>query len=236
MSRRKDRRCHDCGQPLRGRGGRATRCGPCQAAVNKVRDADRHAANRERRSTLRRLARQGLSEAEPEDLVNEVVNYTRAEQAPRLDPAFPYRPNPRHDAATRASLDLHESASDEPDQATAWDRMFHRGNSDGGVIFPAPNMGTSGRGIRGRDSVPEITDWAAAGMLHRPSPAAGQRAMQAHVQDRFGGKVAMSPPIHSGQLESNAPHLQAREQVQIEQQRMASEHARSLAGYNSMRR
>jgi hypothetical protein len=113
VSRRKDRRCADCGDLITARGGRAVRCVPCQAAVDRDRDADRHAANRERLSTLRRLRRLGTPAVEPPEVL-ETVDYSQGgEQAPRLYPKFPNHQNPRHDAVLRARMQQQESAGDE---------------------------------------------------------------------------------------------------------------------------
>jgi hypothetical protein len=209
------------------KGNRAKRCDDHQAAFHASRERDRYSRVKDKISTHRILRRQGAEEYEgPHE--DDVIDYTRGDPQPGLRPLTGYRSPSRHDTARRVQEDHARRLADaEPDQAS-WDEVVNR-QPDRRVAFPpAPGSSALAGGFRGRGEVPEITDWASAGQFYRPSPAAGQRALQAHTSDRFGGRVEYPPAIHSGQLESNAPHLQAREAVQAAQVRQASEHSRSL--------
>jgi hypothetical protein len=195
-----------------------------------VRDAERHASNRERVSTLRRLRRQGLNELDPDERQpDRIIDYTVADQRPRLAPLSPARQNPRHDTATRIRMD-HQAQDVGDSEMTDWETLqaarARYGHTT--VAFPAP-PGSPERGFRGRDEAPQITDWAAAGELYRPSGRAGQAALAQQAQDRFGGRVSMPPPVHSSQISSSMSAMEQREQVQVQRDRQASDHMRNMA-------
>jgi hypothetical protein len=92
------------------------------------------------------------------------------------------------------------------------------------------------RGLYGHEERRELINPAAEGTLHRASPLAGRRALQAHVQRRFGDVIPIPPAVHSGQLCAPPSSMVQAEQRVAEQQRQASEHARSLGGWASTRR
>jgi hypothetical protein len=157
MSRRRNRCCERCGEPLTGRGGRAVRCAPCQVDDRAERDRARHAGSREeQRSTRRRLQRQGLSEPPPsvpavhggDGRSRPPTIITTAAQAARAAAEKPvaerrlYRQNPRHDAATRARLDRDEEA--EASDMTTWDALNGPARNGRTVDFhPAQGPGES---------------------------------------------------------------------------------------------
>lgn len=239
MSRRKDRRCEDCGTSIAGRGGRAIRCEPCQDVVDRERDHDRHAASSERRSTILRLRRQDLSEPDPAEYQDpgEVVDYSRGDPLPGMRPVAHYRSSPRHDHARRVQEDhARQMADAEPDQLD-WSQLQDARANDRRAAFP-PGAGSPALdgGFRGRGEAPEITDWATAGQLYRPSPAAGQRLASAQAHDRWGGRVQPAPPVAQGQLHSAVPYVQERERAVVVQEKAASDFMRQQAGYGSWRR
>jgi hypothetical protein len=178
-----------------------------------------------------------------------VVDYSQGGAwAPRLAPPSSNRQNPRHDHVTRVRMDHAAESGREDSDMMSWTdlqaaRERFRTQS---VYFPAPDMtpppdplGRSTRRSRGpysRNEAPPLDFPAVEGMAVVRSPASGQRAIQAHVEGRFGPNVEPPVTIHSGMLDSSAPHLAAREAVQIVQERTASEHMRTQAGYDSMRR
>src|SRR5437016_3803062 len=123
------------------------------------------------------------------DRDQDVTDYERADELPPVDysqggdpqpgmrPIDPYRNNPRHDTARRVQDDrarqMAESGEDlDADQVT-WDQIAGRADDHSKVSFPAaPGSPALGGGFRGRGEAPEISDWASAGELYRPSAAA----------------------------------------------------------------
>jgi hypothetical protein len=224
------RYCEDCGADISHKGNRAKRCDEDQRAFHAGREKDRYSRVKDAISSRRILHRQGAADYEPAEVLK-VVNYTHGgSPKPSLAPPRPGQ-HWTHDQVTRVQR-LHAMASagdDElPDQST-WDEVATR-QRDNRVMFPAADTGPD-RGFRGGREVPPISNYAAAGMLHRPSGRAGQRALQDHNSDRFGGRVTPPPAIHSGQLSSSMPSLQAAEQQAQAEAGARQQHLRDQARF-----
>jgi hypothetical protein len=180
-----------------------------------------------------------------------VVDYSRGGDAlPGLRPVAHYRSNPRHDGVTRARLEQEEAekpgGGTEPNWAEMTAQAAAREASGHWARFPAPPMhsyapdplGRSAprdRGVRDNGMPYELVNPAAEGVAYVRSPAAGQRALQAAKASRFGN-VEMPPPIHSGQLAAPPTTMVNAEKTAVAEEKTASEHMRSQAGYASMRR
>jgi hypothetical protein len=200
--------------------GRRKRCKECRRKLQRSLDKRRY---HERRA-------QNASDYEHMDDLP-VIDYTVADQAPQLAPPAPGR-NPRHDRAAWFAAEHARQireADEDPELAT-WEGVMARVTADDRRVsfYPAPDMGRPVRGFRGRGEAPEITSWDVEGMLYRPSPVAGQRAVEAHVHDPWGGRVTPAPPVHSSQLSSAVPYVEARERAEAAGEKRASEAIRAM--------
>ena len=191
---------------------RRRRCPECKRAYRAQKARDTYWSVRDRMA--------GRYDGDDEVPVPEVVVDYSGGGAHRPTGRQPARNNPRHDTARRLQMDCEDQHVGDSDMLS-WDRVVNRA-PDNTVLFPAP-------GFRGGREAPPITDFQAAGMAYRPSPAAGQRMAAAQAHDRWGGRVQPAPPVASSQLSSSVPYVEQRERVQAEQERQASEHIRSMA-------
>ena len=215
--------CQDCGSPV---SARRVRCRPCKLEFRAEKAREKYHAQ-ERVTTP----------DDSLDLTEEVVDYSKGgAPRPNLDPNFPYRRNPRHDHAARVHLDQANSAGEA--DMLSWDSLndlqaikasgrFVSFPPAQNVVAPDP-LGRSVPRSRGLYSREERGGYEVPTGIIVRSSGAGERAVAAQQQSRFGGGVSIPAPLQSGHFESSAPHLRAREAVQIEQQRQASEHAHKL--------
>lgn len=202
---------------------RRRRCPACKKAYRAAKARDTYRAVRDRMADR--------YDGDDEVPVPEVVVDYSGGGAHRPTGRQPARNNVRHDTARRVAMDYQARQIQEAEMAdqSSWDRVMGRHTADDrSTLFPAPSLGPE-RGFRGGRETPAVTDFHAAGMAYRPSPAAGQRMAAAQAHDRWGGRVSPGPPIHSSQISSAVPYVEQRERVQVEQERQASEHIRSMA-------
>jgi hypothetical protein len=224
--------------------GRRKRCPECRRLRRNSQERNRYEVHADDINERRLLQRYGPAAFEAAEYGDEpeVVDYTKADAAPGLRPVAHHRQNPRHDAVTRARLDrqAQEPAAD-PELADWGDLVAMRERFGMRTVdFPAPDMGSyapdplgrsvpRSRGLYGRNDDPrELVNPAAEGVAIVASPVAGQRALQAAQESRFGPGISMPAPIHSSQLHSSMPAMERAERAVVVQRQAASEHSRSL--------
>jgi hypothetical protein len=208
--------CIDCGVAVKN--ARRLRCRECKL-LHRAKVA------REKYQALRhRIADQ--SEADERVEVLPVISYVNGGAAlPGMLPSPGQGRTPmQHDRARWLQHQAAQQAA-EPDMQD-WSALQARPQDDRRVSFPRPT-GLRDGGLRGGRETGPVTDWAAAGQLYRESPRAAQAALYAAQTSRFGERVEAPAQLHSGMFEAANPAMVQREQVQVQRQRMASEHMRS---------
>jgi hypothetical protein len=222
-----DRLCAGgCGTKVNGR---RKRCRPCKKAYQAQRFRERYHASR------------GYSEADYASVTEEgtlaLVDYSVPDRAPRFRQV--QVKNVRHDHALRTQLDHQAENRETGGEQDSWDNMNRSRAADATrVVFPAASPApTINRHWNTMRDYGEMVNPAAAGMAVQPSPAAGLRALVAQQQGkRFGDNVRAPVRVSSSHLAAPPPNMVQAEQAVVEVQRTASEHARSLAGYQAWRR
>ena len=194
--------------------GKRKRCPDCRRSLRALAEKRRYHSARD----------QDVTDYDHVDLP--VVSYADGgEAAPRLAPPRAGQ-NIRHDTARRVAADYAASMAEEDlPEVTSWEELSNR-EPDNRAYFP-PSAGSPAGGFFGqsdRPHGPEVSP-AAGGNVYQPRPRV--QSFQNYQAGRFGPSVEMPPALHSAHFDSNVPVLQAREAAQVEQQRMASEHARS---------
>jgi len=214
----------ECGTEV---SGRRKRCPDCRRIFRAKRERQRYHASH------------GQDAEQYEHIDGEpVVDYS-AGGAPRpnLAPNFPYRQNPRHDHSTRARMELQENPAEA--DMSSWNDFQAVRASGRYVDFPPAHasavpdpLGRSvprSRGLYSPETGGQLVNPAAAGHAYRPSPMAGQRALEAQKQgSRFGPNVTVTQ-VRAGQLASPPPTMVAKESAEVERQRIADDHTRSQA-------
>jgi hypothetical protein len=218
---------------------RSTRCDTHQKAYEAAYERSRYAKVKDAVGTRRRLRRQGAAEYEAPRGGEVVVDYTQGgDQRPSFRQAT--QNNIRHDTARRVQMDMAAKPAElEPGD---WEeqQQARAAAAPSTALFPAAvdvgeNVFYGGRqSYRGRGE--PVSNPAALGLAIVAPNRPGVQAVAAQKASRFGPDVDPPVQVTAGMLAAPPSTMVDSEQAVVAEEKAASDHMRSLAGYASWRR